>query len=403
MLDKALKQLSVIVVDDDHFILRQMERMLKRLGIEQATFTDNADQALRYLARKNPVTDLLITDLNMPDLDGIELMRHISAMKLDVSVILMSGEDSRILHTAEQIARERQINILSSLEKPVQQDALAQLISNSAINTAIHARNVSMHNLEQELRAALQQHQLTVYYQPQMDIRNNRVIGVEALVRWLHPEQGLIPPIRFIGLAEKQGLIGELTRQVYQQSFRDIAQLNQQGHPLQVSVNFSTNGLNNLDIPELVNESLSQHQLPADRVTIEVTESMLAKDQLTCMEILTRFRLKGMNLAIDDFGTGFSTLEQLQKIPFNELKIDRSFVHNADKNRVSLAILESSLNLANSLNLHTVAEGVEDNHDLDLVMAFDCERVQGYYFARPMPFVELTQWLNDSDWQDQSA
>lgn len=180
-----------------------------------------------------------------------------------------------------------------------------------------------------------------------------------------------------VGLAEKMNLIGDLTKQVWEKSFRGIAELDQLGHPLQISINFSTNGLNDLDIPEKVSESLIEYAIPPERVTIEVTESMLAKDMLTSMEILTRFRLKGMNLAIDDFGTGFSTLEQLQKIPFNELKIDRSFVHNADKNRVSLAILESSLNLANNLNLHTVAEGVEDEHDLDLVRVFDCERVQG--------------------------
>ncbi len=395
MIEKALKQLRVIVVDDDHFILRQMERMLNRLGIEQAIYTDSADQALRYLARRTPVTDLLITDLNMPDLDGIELMRHVSSMKLNVAVILMSGEDSRILHTAEQIARERQINILSSLEKPVQQEALHRLICSSAINTAMQARNEDLHDLELELQQAIQQKQLITYYQPQVDIRHNKVIGVEALVRWQHPEKGIIPPVRFIGLAEELDLIGSLTQQVYDQAFGDIARLDKMGQPLQISVNFSTQGLNQLDIPEMVSDSLRHHQLPANRVTIEVTESMLAKDALTCLEILTRFRLKGMNLAIDDFGTGFSTLEQLQKIPFNELKIDRSFVHNADKNKVSLAILESSLNLANSLNLHTVAEGVEDAHDLELVRAFDCERVQGYYFARPMSFDELQKWLDD--------
>lgn len=395
MINKALKHIRVIVVDDDHFILRQMERMLRRIGIENLTCTDSADQALRYLARRTPETDLLITDLNMPDLDGIELMRHLSSMGLDIAVILMSGEDSRILHTAEQIARERQINILSSLEKPVKQEMLQTLIQGSEMSTVMQSRHPDFTDIRHALQNAVDQQQLTAYYQPQIEIETGRIIGAEALARWQHPERGMISPVRFIPLAEEMNLIGELTRQIYTQAFREVAELDNQGTPLQISVNFSSKGLTQTDTPEIVYRCLNQSGLSPERVTIEVTESMLANDMITSLEILTRFRLKGMNLAIDDFGTGFSTLEQLQKIPFNELKIDRSFVHNADKNKVSMAILESSLNLANRLNLHTVAEGVEDEHDLKLVSAFNCERVQGYYFAKPMSFSELQQWLNN--------
>jgi len=393
MTTELSENLRVMVVDDDPFVLRQANRILKKQGIQSVTVTDSAEDALKMLASHYEPTDIVICDLNMPGLDGVELIRHISRVEMKVSLILISGEDARILQTAVNIAQERNINVLGAIQKPLTADNLRPLLNSPSIARFVNARTTHVPSLAQDLSDVIQQQALEVYYQPQVDIDTGRTAGVEALARWKHPEKGHIPPPVFIGLAEQMNLIGPLTTAIYNKAFRDMGQLRQEGFPLNISVNFSSRGLEDLSLPEKVMELLSKYQLPPDQVTVEVTESALAHDMVTCMEILTRFRLKGLGLSIDDFGTGFSTMEQLQRIPFTELKVDRAFVHGAVDNPVSLAILESSLTLAKRLNIHTVAEGVEDQRDLELVKGYGCELVQGYLYAKPMPFEALSDWL----------
>lgn len=392
--ERNLQDMRILVVDDDAFILKTLERALLKAGVSKLICTDISSHALKYLSSRLEPVDILISDLNMPDIDGIELIRYISELSHPVSLVLISGEDKRILATAENIAKERSVDVLGALQKPINAPQLLNMLTSPELVKTVKSREVVSSDLAKELRKAIKEQQIIPYYQPQVCAHNLKVVGLEALARWHHPERGLIPPNWFIPLAEKLSLINELTELMYQQAIADLATIHQQGWMLQLSVNFSAQCLAWLDVPERIQQTLSKYQIPPKYLTVEVTESLLNQDLATSLDILTRLRLKGLGLSIDDFGTGFSTMEQLKRIPFSELKVDQSFVHGATHNHVSGAILESSLNLAQKLDITTVAEGVEDQTDFDFVKQLGCQRIQGYMFAKPMPMDELCSWLS---------
>ncbi|MFO6423409.1 EAL domain-containing protein [Motilimonas sp. KMU-193] len=394
MPEKNLQDMRILVVDDDAFTLKALERILLKAGVSKLICTDISSHALKFLSSRLEPVDILISDLNMPDIDGIELIRYISDLPRQVSLVLISGEDKRILATAESIAKERAIDVLGALTKPINSSQLLTILTSPELTKTVQSREVASSDLAKELRKAIKSRQIVPYYQPQVCAQTLKVVGLEALARWHHPERGLIPPNVFIPLAEQLSLINEVTELMYQQAIADLGAIHQQGCQLQLSVNFSAQCLVWLDVPERIQQTLKQHNIPPKYLTIEVTESLLNKDLATSLDILTRLRLKGLGLSIDDFGTGFSTMEQLKRIPFNELKIDQSFVHGATHNHVSSAILESSLNLAQKLDITTVAEGVEDQEDLEFVKQLGCHRIQGYLFAKPMPMDDLCSWLS---------
>jgi EAL domain-containing protein (putative c-di-GMP-specific phosphodiesterase class I) len=218
------------------------------------------------------------------------------------------------------------------------------------------------------------------------------LIGVEALVRWQHPVDGLVYPGRFIAVAEAHSLIDGLTRAVLRQALAQSRRWRGTGLALRVAVNVSMDNLARLDFPEFVQSEILRHGVPPTDLLLEVTESRLMVDARASMDILTRLRLKQVGLSIDDFGTGHSSLAQLRDIPFDELKIDRGFVHGICDHATQRAIFTASLEMAHQLGMKVVAEGVEDRSHWDFVRAAGCDVAQGYFIARPMPADALAAW-----------
>lgn len=387
---KKLTGLSILIVDDDPFIIQSVTRLLKDLNINNITSSTNALLALEKL---NSTIDVVISDLKMPDLDGIQLIRHLSIMPHKVSLILISGESEHVLQAAESIAVERKVNILGTLHKPIQSNSLISILNVSKKIEIKKPISYEPRSLGVELKKALQNQALSVHYQPQLSGINETVIGIEALARWKHKEMGMIPPTFFIPQAENLNLISLLTQQIIDIAFEDFSHLVCDTPWLTISINFSHDFLTDLDLPEKLEKKLKQHNLVASQVMIEITESVITQDLITSLDILARLRLKGFGLSIDDFGTGAATMEQIDRIPFTELKIDRAFVHGATKNKVKKAILESSMALAKSLSMRTVAEGVEDKNDLQTVKQLGCDLIQGFYYAKPMPIDGLCTWI----------
>ncbi len=247
------------------------------------------------------------------------------------------------------------------------------------------------------MRAAIANGELVNYYQPKVKTATGRVVGVETLVRWRHPVDGMVFPDQFISVAEAHGLIDALTRAVLAGAFTQTRLWQDAGLTLMVAVNLSMDTLASLDfLDEIIGLAAKAGVLP-QTMELEVTESRLMEDLRIPLEILTRLRLKRFRLSIDDFGTGNSSLAQLRDLPFDELKIDQSFVHGAWNNEMLLVIFDYSLGLAKQLELEVVAEGVEDQADWDFVRQRNCDIAQGYFIARPMPGADLPAWA--SSWQ----
>ena len=383
----------ILLLDDDPFMLKLLEMMLDRLGFTQISARTSGSAALEWIDSPAGAPALILFDLNMPGMDGVEFLRHLVERRYAGSLVLVSGENERMLQTAETLVRAHRIDILGRLNKPVTREALAALMS-TWTQTGIdrHVKAKRAYGAD-EVRAAIAGGEFVNHYQPKVAVSSGRVKGVEALVRWRHPVNGMVFPDQFIGVAEEHGLIGDLTAVVLREALADTRRWRDRGLGLRVSVNVSMDDLAALDFPQLVAELADAAGVPPEDVVLEVTESRLVKDLRGPLEVLTRLRLKRFSLSIDDFGTGHSSLAQLRNFPFDELKVDRSFVHGAHVNDTLRAIYDASLGLARQLGMDVVAEGVEDQDDWDLLRRTGCGLAQGYFIAKPMPADEVPRWI----------
>lgn len=249
--------------------------------------------------------------------------------------------------------------------------------------------------LRGKLRAAIEDEELDLVFQPKIRT-DGRVVGVEALLRWNHPEHGSIPPEEFIGMAEHGGLIRQLTRWVCETALKQAAEWRSRGLGLNVSVNLSARNLLEEDLPEALSELLDASDMPPEMLTLEITESVIMEDPELAMRVVTRLRELGVGISIDDFGTGYSSLGYLMKLPAQELKIDRSFVMQMESDPGSATIVHSTIDLAHNLGLRVVAEGVENEVVWKILRDLGCDLGQGYHFSRPLPPRELEAHLRDS-------
>ncbi len=248
-----------------------------------------------------------------------------------------------------------------------------------------------------DLRRAITTDELTLYYQPKVNLGTGSVSCVEALVRWQHPAQGLIPPDEFIPLAEQTGLIKALTRWVLEEAVGQCGTWLRAGRELGVAVNLSAWDLRDVKLPERVAALLECHAVPARLLSIELTESSVMTDMRRSLDILAQLFALGVSISIDDFGTGYSSLAYLKRLPVNELKIDRSFVQQLSTSVADATIVRTMVELAHSFGLRVVAEGIEDRTVLDMLTAFHCDLAQGYYFSRPLPVQHFEQWLQKAE------
>ena len=248
-----------------------------------------------------------------------------------------------------------------------------------------------------ELRQAVDTHQLRVFLQPKIDLRTGQAIGAEALVRWAHPTRGMVPPMRFIPFAEQSGFIRVITLWVIEQVVQLGAQLQAQGLDLKLAVNLSTRDLMDPELSHKIAHLLERHRLTPARLVLEITESAIMDDPQRALQTLERLHALGVKLSIDDFGTGYSSLAYLKRLPVDELKIDQSFVKHMESDLDDAKIVRSTIDLAHNLGLSVVAEGVETAKAWKLLAGLNCDEIQGYFVAKPMPADTLADWL--THWQ----
>lgn len=386
--------IRILVLDDESFMLKVLAHMLAGLGFTSVTTCDNGVAALEWVDAPGDSPDLVLLDLNMPDMDGIEFVRKLVEHDYTGSLILVSGEDERVLRMAEKLIQAHRIAVLGHLNKPVSLTELSTLMEKS-IRAQRSMQMTQKAYSADELRAAIANGELVNYYQPKVAVTTGMLVGVETLVRWRHPADGLVFPDRFISVAEEHGLIDDLTRVVLTGAMVQANAWQQAGLQLRVAVNVSMDNLLSVAFADFVAAAAVEACVAPQDIVLEVTESRLMRDQRAPLEILTRLRLKRFRLSIDDFGTGHSSLSQLRDIPFDELKIDQSFVHGAWRDETARAMFDASLGLGKQLGMVVVAEGVEDRDDWDLVRGTICDMAQGYFIARPMPAAELAGWIEE--------
>ena len=383
---------GIVLLDDDPFMLKLLSVMLTQLGYTRLAACDNGEMALAYI-NQNEV-DLIFLDINMPGMDGVEFVRRLADCRYSGSVVLVSGENSRILESIERLIEARQLIALGRLQKPVKPEELADLIVKLKPNKGhAIARPTRQSYSVDELRASIAQGELVNHYQPKVALATREVVGVESLVRWQHPVDGIVYPDQFLGIAEQHGLLTDVTGVVLVEAMKQAKAWSLAGRVLPVAVNVSMDDLIALDFPDMAANLAASVGVEPSLLTLEVTEGQVMRQRSTILDVLSRLSLKRFELAIDDFGTGHSSLAQLRDLPFNELKVDRGFVHGAAKDPTRYTICSASLTMAHQLRMKVVAEGIEDQEDWDFLSELGCDIGQGYFIARPMPAAAVLDWI----------
>ena len=270
----------------------------------------------------------------------------------------------------------------------------AKRLSNGPVtyDPSIDATSAQTLTLISELRQAVDRNELRIYLQPKLALDDRAVVGAECLVRWQHPQRGLVPPVQFIPFAEQTGFIRYLTMWVFEEAARCWQALADEGLQLRLSVNLSTRDLLDLDLPHKFAALLARHGVPAKAFCLEITESAIMDDPQRALATLDALSAMGFKLSIDDFGTGYSSLAYLKRLPVDELKIDQSFVRNMQSDRDDAMIVRSTIDLAHNLGIMVVAEGVETAEAWNLLRDLKCDQAQGYHMGRPMPVGEFSAW-----------
>lgn len=377
----------ILIIDDEPDIAQFMGEVAQHMGFE-VKITCDPGVFRKAVADFKP--SVILLDLQMPEQDGIEILRWLAGERSDAAIMITSGMDTRVLTTAEQLGKSLGLKVVQCLAKPVSIDqlevALAQLKANERHLTA------------DDLGKAIEAGQLVVHYQPQAVLKGPGrwiIESAEALVRWRHEEFGLIYPQDFLQLAEDNDLIKELTDFVFRSAMEQARVWFANGLYMEVSLNLSAQFLTDLEFPDRLLTLVRENNLDPAMITLELTEIAAMTEPEVAMDILARLRVKQVNLCIDDFGTGFSSLTQLYRMPFSELKIDNSFIADMQTSEDAEAMVEGLIYLAHKLKLKACAEGVESERALTMLENMHCDRVQGHLIGQAMAPKELERVVED--------
>jgi EAL domain-containing protein (putative c-di-GMP-specific phosphodiesterase class I) len=382
-----METLQILVIEDHIFQRKMVVHMLRSLGVRNVWQANNGKQALEMLdTGQLGSLNIIFCDLEMPEMDGMEFLRHLSKRQPGMSVVIMSSMEGALITSVEKMALSYGLTLLGAVEKPSSLEQIGDFLKR---HQRVKRRRVKITDMSvsftlEEVLHALHEKQIEPYLQPKVGMKSGRIVGAEVLARWVHPAYGVIAPYAFIPLLEQSGNMDEFTFHMLKKTVLLSRQLHERDHAISVSVNLSLSSLSDTKLADKITQIVRDAGVDPRHIILEITESAAMTNVAGALENLARLRMRGFGLSIDDYGTGFSSMQQLTRVPFTELKIDKSFVSDSTNNHALNVIVESSIELAHRLNVKSVAEGVEKQEEWDMLKEMNCDIAQGYFIAKPM-------------------
>ncbi len=391
-----ISALKFLIAEKEAFHRHWLVTMLETLGARHVIEVADGNDALAVLRDASQPIDIMLMEIDLPGMDGLELIRHTARNDNNCAVIVVSRLDQALLFSVETMSKAYGIDLLGTLEKPVAPESLLPMIERFRLN---EQKQKIYSDLPQitfaDLQNGLANDEFLPFFQPKIDLATRQVVGVEAFARWQHPSAGLLAPGSFIPMLEANDAMGQLTWVIIEKSVAACRNWKALGFMLTVSVNVSSSVLAQAGLAEEIIAYLRDHELAPEALTFEVTEAAAVTDGPHFLENLNRLRLHGFGISVDDYGTAGSSMQQLMRIPFSEMKIDRSFVSGASQNHALELVLSSSFALCRQLERRSVAVGVETRSDLDFLIKLGCSYAQGFYIAKPMEGSALPVWMKE--------
>jgi EAL domain-containing protein (putative c-di-GMP-specific phosphodiesterase class I)/FixJ family two-component response regulator len=383
---------KILVIDDDRVVGEIVSALAGAMGLQ----CDVARSPEAFFDLVSPDTTLILLDLVMPEMDGIEILRLLGEKKCKSRIVLMSGINIRVIETAKKLAQTLGLSVVGHLQKPFSLSQLKDLLGANLVPEVpkAHKETLRLEIPDEQLFRAFERNEFILHYQPQISISSGVVTGVEALSRWQHPELGLVYPDNFIERIEALDLMDKFCWMTAERALHEVKQfIGPDGFLPRLAINVSVSSLRDLKFPDIFMSLARKHEFPAERIVLEITESGLIEFSLA-LDVLTRLRMRNFQLSIDDFGTGYSMMKQLQNVPAIELKIDKIFVQNMHANHSDLVMVEKIIEMGHELEMEVIAEGVETEEQYKLLSQRGCDGVQGYLFSRALPPQEMVHWLD---------
>jgi EAL domain-containing protein (putative c-di-GMP-specific phosphodiesterase class I)/ActR/RegA family two-component response regulator len=381
----------ILVIDDDKVVVEIVSALAKAMGLN----CDVTRSPESFFDLITPETSLILLDLVMPEMDGIEILRLLGERKCKARIVLMSGINIRVIETAKKLAQNLGLSVVGHLQKPFPLSQLKDILGANLVPEAPRAKETPQLAIpDEQLLQAFERNEFVIYYQPQISIETGTVTGVEALSRWQHPELGLVFPDNFISRIETLDLMDRFCWITAERALHEVKQfVGPDGFLPRLAINVSVSSLRDLKFPDIFMSLAKKYDFPSERIVLEITESGLIEFSLA-LDVLTRLRMRNFQLSIDDFGTGYSMMKQLQNVPAIELKIDKTFVMNMHANHSDLVMVEKIIEMGHELDMEVIAEGVETEEQYKALRQRGCDGVQGYLFSRALPPAEMVRWLD---------
>ena len=386
---------SALIIDDDPTQIAILTAYFTTLNIPVIQSASNAALALAKVSEATSDFDLIVSDLQMPEMDGLEFLRHLSGRKYTGSLVIMSGVEKTLLDHAAKLAKMHKLNLIGHIQKPLNKTSLEKVFLKEQSRSANSGAENTLVLTQGSLIAGMENNEILPFFQPKIDVRSGQIVGAEALARWDRPGTGNIRPDIFIEFAESNGWIEELTLHLLKHTLEALGPFLRVNPRLRFAINIAPTMMNQISLPDHLGSIIESYGVSAENISFEVTENSILNLDPTTLEVLSRLRIHNFDVAIDDFGTGSSNIQTLRDFPYSELKIDKSFISNVTTNTFSMQTVNAAVALAKEQGMRIVAEGVEDVETLEHIRELNIEHVQGFLFAKALCAEDFMNFLSE--------